>query len=648
MNLRDIWGESIISSSDKRKRLQRKITQSQPFSWLEGMKPEPEKLDSFSNLWTTFTYPSVRSVVLFLIVLLSFLVLSGRLFYLQVVSGARYRSLSDSNHYRRQVIRAPRGVIYDRYDQPLVENKPGFSLVWDSSAQVRGSDLETVIDDSYFVETLAPMIGLSPQELRSKLEQGRERSSVVLAAGLTREQVTAVEMSFSLPPLHTEVVPLRNYLFGEEFAHVLGFTGEASVEDLQSSRGLGMGARLGKTGLEKEFDLLLRGHPGRRVLEVNVLGETVTEKAREEAVSGQVLRTSLDKDLQLKSFEELRKGVQSSNATGGSVVALDPRNGEILSLVSYPSYDSNRFVSGIDSDLYREWETDPQKPLFNRAISGTYAPGSTFKPLVATAALEEGIVNASSTVNCTGAISVGSVLFRDWTSAGHGVVDIVDAIAKSCNIYFYTIGGGYDSYQGLGPDAIADWAQKFGLGEPLEIGYPWEARGLVPSPEWKERIRGERWYLGNTYHYAIGQGDLLVTPLQITNALSAVVNGGTLYRPTFLRNGNDNILRGSLAFPETLEKVREGMRAVCEPGGTAYPFFDFPFEVGGKTGTGETGKSDSTHAWFFVYGPGEEPEIALTVFLENGGSGAQDAAPVAREIMDWYAEERITGVEKDN
>ncbi|MEA2020752.1 MAG: penicillin-binding protein 2 [Patescibacteria group bacterium] len=645
MDLKDIWGENITSSSSKKERRgSRKVSLADAFSWLHGMLPEPKKVGSPSGLWTEFTWPSIRGVALFLGTLFLFLVLFGRLFHLQVVFGARNRKLSDNNHYRKQVIRAPRGIIYDRYGEPLVENKPGFSLVWDppaSSEHSYFSEAENLVEDSDFVERLAPMLELSPQELKSKLMQSKDGSPVVLATGLDRDDVLAVEMEFSIPFLSTEVVPLRNYLFGKEVAHVLGFTGEASLEDLQQFSGLDVGARVGKSGLEREFDLLIRGHPGERVLEVDVLGETVTEKAKKEAEPGQVLETSLDKDFQRVVFAELEKGVRDSDATGGAAVAMDPSNGEVLSLVSFPSYDPNHFVSGIDPSLYQEWKTDVRKPLFNRAVSGAYPPGSIFKPIVATAALGEGVITAKDVVNCKGAISVGSFVYRDWDLGGHGRVSLVDAIAKSCDIYFYTIGGGYGGFRGLGPDRIAIWARKFGLGSQLNLEFPWEATGLVPNPEWKEDVKGEQWYLGNTYHYSIGQGDLLVTPLQITNALAAIVNGGTLYRPTFLRGASNHyVLQENLASPEVLGNVQNGMQAVCQPGGTAYPFFDFPVEVGGKTGTAETGRSDSTHAWFFVYGPVDDVNIALTVFLENGGSGSHDAAPVARRILDWYFKNR--------
>ncbi len=645
MNLRDIWGENIISSSlGTGRKSRKKVSLTNAFSWLHGMAPEPREGGSPSGLWTGFDWPSVRGGFLFLVMLLVFLVLFGKLFHLQVVFGAKNRRLSDSNHYRRQIIRAPRGIIYDRYGEPLVENRPGFSLVWDPPVASKDSyflNFENFVKDGNFIDELASIVDVSSDNLKSKLEQSTDGSPVVLATGLDREQIMEVEMEFPLPFLSTEVVPLRHYFFGEEFAHVLGFTSEASLEDLQLFSNLEMGARVGKSGLEREFDLLLRGHSGERVLEVDVWGETVTEKARKEAEAGQVLRTSLDKELQSRVYAELKKGIEDSGATGGAVVALDPGSGEILSLVSFPSYDPNQFVLGVDPDLYRKWETDARKPLFDRAISGAYPPGSIFKPIVATAALEEGVVGATEIVNCKGAISVGSFVYRDWDLSGHGPVDLVDAIAKSCDIYFYTVGGGYGGFRGLGPDLISGWAQNFGLGNQLGLDFPWEATGLVPNPKWKEDVKGEKWYLGNTYHFSIGQGDLLVTPLQITNALSAIVNGGTLYRPTFLRGSSSyRVLRENLAPPESLAKVREGMRAACQPGGTAYPFFDFPVEVGGKTGTAETGRGDETHAWFFVYGPAEDAEIVLTVFLENGGSGSHHAAPVARKILDWYFSNR--------
>lgn len=640
MNLKDIWGESVFSLSNQKSQREDSESLDKALSWLEGLGPRHYEGDKDSALGSNFRWEQWRALVVFFMFLFSFLFIFARLFQLNVVLGDHYRVLSEDNRYRNQILRPPRGIVYDRYGNPLVENKPSFRLIWDPTS-VAFEALEEPVQDIDW-DGVAAVLGWEGEEAsiaRFKAEEAER--PVVLASNISREQVIDLEISYASAALKTEVMPIRSYPYGESIAHVLGYTGEASPEEIAENDQVAFGSRTGKAGLEKEFDLLFRGRPGKQVLEVDVKGANLKEKKRQEPVQGQVVQTSLDAKLQNVAYEVLRRGVESSQASGGAVVAQDPQSGEILSLVSYPSFDPNAFVNPREDSYFESLSKDERNPLYNRALSAAYPPGSIFKPIVASAALEEETITAQQVVNCKGAISVGSFVFRDWDLSGHGNVALVEGIAKSCDVYFYTIGGGYGNVEGLGPERIAEWARRFGLGSILGIQFPWEARGLVPDPEWKETVKGERWYLGNTYHFSIGQGDLLVTPLQINNALAAVVNGGTLYRPSFLLRSEPEVIKEGLISEETLQLVREGMQQVCQSGGTAYPFFDFPVSVGGKTGTAETGRGDDTHAWFVVFAPVEEPEIILTVFLENGGSGSHDAAPVAREIMDWWEDHRL-------
>ncbi len=611
------------------------------FSWLDGFTLGNNKEEASEKIGVRFQWEQGRMLIVFGIFLFSFLSIFARLFQLNIVLGDHYRVLSEENRYRTQIIRPPRGIIYDRYGKPLVENEPSFRLLWDPNSGVFGSS-----DDSYVNVNwteIAHVLGWGSDEMdnaRRKVEEAE--NPIVLASNLSREQVIELEIRHTGPALRTEMMPIRSYPYGESMAHVLGYTGEASSEEITENDQVSFGSRVGKAGLEKEFDLLLRGRPGKQVLEVDVRGASLNEKKRQEPVQGQVVQTSLDAELQDVSYKALRREIEgSSSASGGAVVAQDPRSGEVLALVSYPSFDPNALIDPREVSYFKDLSEDKRDPLYNRSLSGAYPPGSIFKPIVASAALEEKTITPQQVVNCKGAISIGSFVFRDWDLSGHGNVSLVEGLAKSCDIYFYTVGGGYAGVEGLGPERIALWSRQFGLGSVLGINFPWEAQGLVPDPAWKEAVKGERWYLGNTYHFSIGQGDLLVTPLQITNALGAVVNGGTLYRPSFKLRREPEIIRENLISEETLRWIREGLHQVCQPGGTAYPFFDFPVPIGGKTGTAETGRGDDTHAWFVVVAPLEKPEIILTVFLENGGSGSHDAAPVAREIMDWWAEHRL-------
>jgi len=638
MNIKDTWLENLRCFSGRKSQTSADDLRDSVVREVLDTKQVSKEHDG--KVW--FDWPKIRGAIFIIILLLPFLFIFAQLFNLQVVRGEINRKLSSENRLRRQIIRPPRGIIYDRSARPIVANKPGFSVVWNPPdfEGTSGTPRFWQEEDIDWQE-VAGVLNLDYEQLKKKLQEAPLGRTVILQTGLSRDAATSLEIKFSSPYLNTEVYPLRDYLHGPAFAHVLGFTGEASVEDLSKGSVL-LGSRIGKSGLEREFDYLLRGRSGARLLEVNVLGQTLAERDRKEAISGQDINTTLDIDLQKKAFSVIAESIESSEkATGGAIVAEDPQTGEILALVSYPSYDPDKFVSGLKEREYQELISDPREPLFNRALSGAYPPGSVFKPLVAVAALEEDIISPKDSINCKGSISVGSFIFRDWKLSGHGNVSLVDALGKSCDVYFYTIGGGYGGQGGLGPESISKWAINFGLGQVLGVEQPWEGQGLVPDPDWKEKVKGESWYLGNTYHISIGQGDLLVTPLQITNALAAIANKGTLYRPTLLRSESGDVIRSDLFSSEVAQWVRRGMEAACNSGGTAYPFFDFPQKVACKTGTAETGIGENTHAWFVVFAPSEQPEIILTVFLENGGEGSHDAAPVAREILDWYGSYRL-------
>lgn len=653
MDIRHLWGENLVSSQKGVGK--RRVDLESALSWQEALGPGPQEGFGSEAGFFEFSWPRLRGACLFLTLLSLFLTLYAKNFRFQVVEGAYNRSLSEGNRLRGQIIRAPRGIITDREGQPLVGNIPGFQVVWDPSFQslalreemqgtAGGEGLEQPEEGGELDpvwQRLAGVLDIPLEILRGKLEEAEEGLPVILKADVSRDQVLAVETQFFHPQLRTEVSPVRFYPYGEVLAHIVGFTGMASASDLSSANGvLERGARVGRGGLEQEFDLLLRGRSGERLLEVDASGRAITELAKREAEVGQDLRTTLDLGLQERSFAALRAGVEKSKATGGAVVAENPRTGEILALLSFPSFDPNQFVSGLSRAEFEAITNHPQKPLFNRSLLGAYPPGSVFKLITAIAALSEGVIDPARRLNCLGMIAVGSFTFRDWKPEGHGEMSLVEAIAESCDVYFYTVGGGYGGQKGVGPEKIAHWARLFGLGELLDIEQPWEGTGLVPDPEWKERVRKEPWFLGNTYHFAIGQGDLLATPLQITNAVSAIANGGTLHRPTLVLGSEPKVLREGFVSTETLFWVREGMRAACSPGGTAYPFFNFPVSVAGKTGTSETGREDATHAWFTVFAPFDDPEIVLTVLLENGGEGSHDAAPVAKEILDWYFSHR--------
>jgi penicillin-binding protein 2 len=367
--------------------------------------------------------------------------------------------------------------------------------------------------------------------------------------------------------------------------------------------------------------------------------------AEEPSVPGDNLILAIDLDLQKRAEEALKRSLHAARQTRGSVIVMQPKTGEVLALVSLPAFDNNAFAKGIDQETYAKLLADKDRPLFPRAIAASLPSGSTFKPAIAAAALEEHVVTPATTVHSTGGISYGAWFFPDWKPGGHGTTDVRKAIAESVNTFFYAVGGGYDKIKGLGPERIATYARKFGFGEQSGIDLPSEGAGFVPTPEWKKQAKGEQWYIGDTYHLAIGQGDLLVTPLQIAEMTAVFANGGSLVRPHVVSavakadgtrvDRQPEIITKQVVSPETIKVVREGMRRTVEAG-SARSFNTLPIEVAAKTGTAQWKSGAPTHAWFTSFAPFADPELVITVSVEEGGEGSSIAAPVAKDLYAWY------------
>ncbi len=423
----------------------------------------------------------------------------------------------------------------------------------------------------------------------------------------------------------SSVLTVRSYPYGAVFAHVLGYVTPAD--------------RKGETGVEAEYDSLLAGRDGKNLYETNAVGAQVRSLGRVDPVPGQDLHLSLDLDLQKVLAENLQNRPTAA-------VATDPQTGEILALYSGPSFDPNLFTNLSTGAAWRDEAvkalfSDSRQPLFNRAIGGTFPPGSTFKVVVSAAALESGAITGETKIEDTGVLTVGKFTFSNWKwSRGggtEGLLNIVGAIKRSNDIFFYKAG------EATGAETITDWSKKFGLGQKLGIDLPGEATGLVPDKAWRE-ANARDWYLGDTYHLAIGQGDLLVTPLQVNAWTNVVANGGKLCRPQVLLGGKENC-RGLGIKPENLALIKEGMVEACSPGGTGWPLFDYTvkgrkIQTACKTGTAEFGDpKDRTHAWFTVFAPAKNPQISLTVLVEAGGEGSDVAAPIAKKALDvWFSD----------
>jgi len=508
---------------------------------------------------------------------LSLIILAVRLFTLQVVQGAELSQKAEQNRIKVQVLPATRGVIYDQRGEILARNTP----------------------------------------------QGRE-------------------------------YPLK-----AAAAHVIGYVGEADETELTAFT-VDLGATIGKMGVEREEDKVLRGSNGGIVVETDSAGEPIRELSRNEPIPGEDLHLFLDKDLQAAVFAALAE-------KKGAVVATTPE-GQVLALASSPSFDPNvlsRQSSPVDSqqEEIKQILSDSDQPMFNRAIGGQYPPASTFKIVTGTAGLETGKISAQEEIEDTGEIKIGKFRFGNWYfdqyGKKEGMVNMVKAFQRSNDIYFYRVG------ERLGITQLAAWAKAFGLGEPTNIALKGEAQGLVPDAEWKEKVQNESWYLGDTYITAIGQGNLQTTPIQVNQMAAVIASGGQLCRPELVNQGQNSECQQVPIKPETLKVVREGMKQACQTGGTGWPLFNFRVKNEGlikrvdgidffheasdsadavrvpvacKTGTAEYGDpEDKTHAWFTVFAPVQNPEIVVTVILEGAGQGSDEAAPVAKKVLEtWF------------
>lgn len=426
----------------------------------------------------------------------------------------------------------------------------------------------------------------------------------------------------------------RKYILGEDLAHVTGYLGQVSAEEVGKvdpecpEKGPRLsGSLIGRSGLEEEYNCVLAGYDGEELVEVDTSGSPIRTLGRRKPIPGDNLKTSIDVKLQEKAAESL-KGKK------GAIVISSPE-GEIYALYSYPSYDPNIFVSQENENSIKDLLNDPNLPLFNRAIGGQFHPGSTFKPIVALAALSENKIDKNFQFDDPGVIEVNKFTYSNWyfTQYGRteGVIGIKRAIARSTDTFFYRVG------ELAGAEVIANWADKFGLSRPTNIDIPGEVGGLVPTPKWKINTIGEAWFLGNTYHFSIGQGYIAITPAELNKAIAAFASEGKLCE---LKIAQKPKCTGLEINKEYLSIIKEGMVEACEGGGTGYTFFDFSLPVACKTGTAETSVEGYTHAWFTLFAPADYPEIVVTVLVEKGGEGSKVAGPIARKILDYWYETR--------
>jgi len=566
--------------------------------------------------WTN-TKTNVRTLFLPLLFIVFFSILIFRTFYLQIVKGSYYRGLSDTNRTKTVIIHAPRGIIFDRSGTPLVFNIPGFR--------------ENVKGETRF---------LDQDQALSQIASGKK---------------------------DLEIDTLRQYPYRDISSHVLGFLGQISQDQLKDPlfETYNSADVIGKVGIERVYESRLKGVDGKELFEIDAKGNTIRKLGRDEPVAGENITLTLDIDLQTKTYEAMK------DVKKGAAIVSTPK-GEILALISKPSFDPNLFTLGEGYKVSSEsgyvsvegiLNDSQNQPLLNRAISGIYPPGSTFKLVVASAALKNNIIDENFEVEDTGILKIGAFSFANWyyTNYGRkeGSVNIVKAIKRSNDIFFYKLA------EKTGIDTISQTASRFGVGKTLGIDLIGEKRGTLPTVEWKEKEIGEPWYLGDTYHYGIGQGFLLTTPLQVNAWAQAIANKGVLFRPRLLKDQKPYILQKDLLNDKVFSLIRQGMIESCSPTGVAWPLFNFKVKnanlkidgnnilavdpasgsadmrqiaIACKTGTAETTPNENPHAWITLFAPAFDPQIIVTVLSEKSGEGSNVAGPIAKKILEaWFS-----------
>jgi len=564
-----------------------------------------------------------------------------RTLYLQVFQGIYYRSLAEGNRVRIERVSALRGGIFDRYGAALVTNAPAFTV-----AIIKGDLPQEKEAQQRVYATLADRIHVPAEEIEDLIEQSPVSlyDDTPIQTNLSyQEAIPIILESKNLPGVVVREGFFRQYPCNSVCSHVLGYVGGLTKDEwlFYKEKGYQYSDKVGKTGIEKQYESLLRGRDGQEEIEVDAWGKSLESVAITPSEKGSDMTLSLSLPLQRIVADVLENTLKESGTRKASAVFLDPNNGEVLALVSIPSFDNNQFIHGLSSAQYTALTQSSDQPLFQRAVAGEYPSGSTIKPIFAAGALQEKIITPLFTVNSTGGLRIGSWVFPDWKAGGHGITDIRKALAESVNTYFYLIGGGdQGSLSGLGVDGMREYAELFGLGSPTGIDIPGEANGFLPTPDWKLKTTGERWYLGDTYHFAIGQGDVLVTPLQIASMMSVFANRGIVYRPRLVHaiNGTEKapvIVREHVVDQEFIDTVRLGLRDTVV-WGSARSLSQLPFSVAGKTGTSQFSTEKNPHAWFTGFAPFDHPQIAFVVLIEEGES-SNLAVKATREILSqWH------------
>ncbi len=647
------------------------------FAWIEDSftpksitQSEDILYSGTSHIGTSF---SDRKMFSFLVVItIVLLTIAMRLVYIQILEGEEFAVKAEGNRQRTIAVPAERGLIYDRNNVQLTQNIPNFSLAIIPQDLLRDERGITEV-----INKLSEITETGAEEIQEMLEKYREyrHESIVIIEDIPYDQALKILIiSDQLPGITIQRGSKRLYLTknpskevihesaslpqemdiattttdANSLSHILGYIGKLSPNELEEyyEKGYLPSDSIGKVGVEQSYEAYMRGTYGEKRIEVNSRGAEQSVIATTNPTPGNHLKLSIDYKMQKEMERLLSEWLLKNGKKRASGIAMNPQNGEILALVSMPGFDNNDFSGGIDKETYQKYLDNPDNPLFNRAISGTYPSGSVIKPAMASAALQEGIITAKTKILSTGGIQVGPWFFPDWSRVAHGLTDVRKSISWSVNTFYYYIGGGHEDFKGLGVERINQYLKKYGFGEKLGIDIPGEYEGFLPSPEWKKRVKGEQWYVGDTYNYSIGQGDFLTTPLQIASMTSIIANKGTLYAPRIVHaivdpvTKEEKVVSGekistNIINRSHLETVQLGMKD-CIDTGPCGVLRSLPFSVAGKTGTAQWNAEKDTHAWFTSFAPFNNPQIVVTIMLEEGGEGSRTASHVAADFYRWW------------
>lgn len=627
--------------------------------WDESALDTQTSLEGFADeSRTQFSPKWLRGLILVACGVLLF-----QMFNLQIRQGGELKALAEGNRLRIQTIIAPRGYIVDRNGAQLARNTASFSLIV-TPADVPKDGVDSIVDN------VSQLFNIPREEITEKLKDLNRNSlqQIVIKRGLTQQESILFETrADQYAGFSIKSIPIREYITPEIFSHSLGYTGLISDLEMaeKEQEDYDLNDFIGKSGIELAYEKYLRGVNGNTQVEVDASGRPIKVLGNVEPEPGNIVELSIDAGLQTELYKSFPEGSK------GAAVAMNPKTGEILALVSVPGFNNNLFAPGISQKDYSDLLQNKNLPLFNRSIAGTYPPGSTIKMVTAAAALQENVVTKNTIINDGGVLVINNQFnpsikynFYGWKRDGLGPMNVRDAIAESSDIYFYTVAGGHPNspITGLGADKLAQYYRKFGMGQKTGIDIQGEKAGVVADPAWKANYFqndpiSSKWYLGDTYHISIGQGDMLTTPLQVAMWTSAIANNGTANKPRLLKKvtsqegemiyepKSELLIQPSVAS-EHMRAVQEGMREnVIGASGSGRQLATLSITSAGKTGTSQFDGSDPsrTHAWFTSYAPYEDPEIVVTVLVEAGGEGHAAAVPIARNALKWWSEHRSNG-----